>query len=73
MTPQWLQDHASLNQLIAATPESLHFKIHQVLARLMKVPLFHRGELPTDDIIVTITVHLEDPPTSDSDFLIAIL
>ena len=39
----------------------------------MKVPLFHRGELPTDDIIVKITVHLEDPPpSSDSDFLTAI-
>ena len=36
------------------------------------MPLFQRGELPTDDIIVTITVHLEDPPTSDSDFLSAI-
>ena len=72
MTPQWLQDHASLNHLIAATPQMLHFKINQVRLRLIKVPLFQRGELPTDDITVTITVHLEDPPTSDSDFVTAI-
>ena len=72
MTPQWLQDHASLSQLIAATPEMLHFKINQVRPRLIKVPLFHRGQLPNDDIIVTITVHLEDAPTADSDFLTAI-
>ena len=72
MTPQWLEDHASLSQLIASTPASLHFKLNKIFARLIKVPLFQRGELPTDDITVTITVHLEDPPTSDSDFLPAI-
>ena len=72
MTPQCLEDHAGLSQLIAATPENLHFKVNQAGARLIKVPLFQKGELPTDDIIVTITVHLEDPPTSDSDFLPAI-
>ena len=72
MTPQWLQDHATLNQLIAASPTSLHFRIKQTHARMIKVPLFQRGELPTDDIIVTITVHLEDPPTADSDFVTAI-
>ena len=72
MTPQWLEDHASLNQLIASTPENLHFRVNKIHSRLIKVPLFQRGELPTDDIIVTITVHLEDPPTSDSDFLPAI-
>ena len=72
MTPQWLEDHASLSQLIAATPENLHFKVNKIQSRLIKLPLFQRGELPTDDIIVTITVHLEDPPTSDSDFLLAI-
>ena len=72
MTPQWLEDHASLSHLIAATPEMLHFKINKARSRLLKVPLFQRGELPTDDVIVTITVHLEDPPTSDSDFLTAI-
>ena len=49
-----------------------HFKLTQNHARLIKVPLFQRGELPTDDILVTITVHLEDPPTSDSDFLAGI-
>ena len=72
MTPQWLEDHASLSHLIAATPENLHFKVNQAGARLIKVPMLQKGELPTDDIIVTITVHLEDPPTSDSDFLPAI-
>ena len=72
MTPQWLQNHASLNQLIAATPERLHFKINQVHSRMIKVPLFKRGELPTDDITVTIIVHLEDPPTADSDFFASI-
>ena len=72
MTPQWLEDHAILSHLNAVTPESLHFKANQIGARLIKVPLFQRGELPTDDIIVTITVHLEDPPTSDSDFLAGI-
>ena len=72
MTPQWLEDHASLSQLIASTPENLHFRMSQTRHRLIKVPLFQRGELPTDDIIVTVTVHLQDPPTSDSDFLSAI-
>ena len=72
MTPQWLEDHASLNHLIAVTPERLHFRINQVNSRMIKVPLFPREELSTDDIIVTITVHLEDPPTTDSDFLAAI-
>ena len=72
MSPQWLQDHASLNHLIAATPEMLHFKMNQAFLRLIKVPLFQRGELPSDDVIVTITVHLNDPPTADSDFLTGI-
>ena len=39
---------------------------------MIKVPLFQRGELSTDDIIVTIIVHLKDPPTADSDFFTAI-
>ena len=72
MTPQWLQDHASLNHLNASTPVSLHFTLNQAHARLIKVPLFQSGELPTDDIIVTITVHLEDPPTAESDILTAL-
>ena len=67
MTPQWLEDHASLSQLNAATAASLHFKVNQANHRLIRVPLFQRGELSTDDITVTITIHLEDPPTSDSD------
>ena len=62
MTPQWLEDHASLSQLIAATPENLHFKVNKIHSRLIKVPMLQRVELPTDDIIVTITVHQEDPP-----------
>ena len=65
-------EHASLSHLVAATPTSLHFKLTQSHARLIKVPLFQKGELPTDAILVTITVHLEDPPTSDSDFLAGI-
>ena len=72
MSPQWLQDHASLNHIIAASPEMLHFRMNQGSSRLIKVPLFQRGELPSDDVIVTITVHLQDPPTSDSDFLTGI-
>ena len=72
MTPQWLQDHANLSQLNEATPESLHFKVNQAAGRLIKVPLFPSEELPPGDIIVTITLHLEDPPTSDSDFLLGI-
>ena len=72
MTPWWLADHANLNQLTAITAEWLYFQIIQRNAQLIKVPLFPRGELPTDDIIVTITLHLEDPPTSDSDFLLGI-
>ena len=64
--------HASLNHLNASTPVSLHFTLNQAHARLIKVPLFQSGELPTDDIIVTITVHLEDPPTAESDFLTAL-
>ena len=72
MTPQWLQRFASLSQVSAATPESLHFKMNQLDARIIKVNLFSSGELPCDDIAVTITLHLEDPPTSDSDFLIGI-
>ena len=69
MTSQWLQDHASLNNLLTATPEALTFKVVQQYARIIKVPLFQKGELPTDDIVVTITVHLDDPLTADSDFL----
>ena len=72
MTSKWLSEHASLSHVVAATPTSLHFKLTQSHARLIKVPLFQKGELPTDDILVTITVHLEDPPTSDSDFLAGI-
>ena len=72
MTPQWLEDHASLSQLNAATAASLNFKMTKTNARVIKVPLFQRGELPTNDISVSITLHLEDPPTADSDFLLAI-
>ena len=36
------------------------------------MPLFQRGELPTDDIIVITTLHLEDLPTSDSSFVLSI-
>ena len=72
MTSKWLSEHASLSHLVAATSTSLHYKVTQNHARLIKVPLFHKGELPTDDNSVTITVHLEDPPTSDLDFLAGI-
>lgn len=46
--------------------------LSHVSTHLIKVPLFQRGELPTDDIIVTTTVHLEDLPTSDSSFVVSI-
>ena len=36
------------------------------------MPLFQREELLSNDIIVTITIHLEDPPTIDSDFFTAV-
>ena len=72
MTPQWLQRLASLSQVNAATSESMHFKMNQRDAWIIRVNLFPRGELPSDDIAVTITLHLGDPPTSDSDFLIGI-
>ena len=72
MTPQWLEDHASLSQFNAATAALLHFKMTKGSARVIKVPLFQRGELPTNDISVSITLHLEDPPTADSDFLFSI-
>ena len=72
MTPQWLKHFATLSQVSAATPESLLFKMTQRDARIIRVNLFPSGEFPSGDIAVTITLHLEDPPTSDSDFLIGI-
>ena len=63
MTPQWLQDHANLSQLNAATPESLHFKVNQFGARLIQVPLFQSGELPPSDTLkmsgITATATVE--------------
>ena len=58
MTPQWLQDHATLSHLNASSPVSLHFTLGQDSARLIKVPLFLSGALPTDDIIVTIILRI---------------
>ena len=43
MTPQWLEDHASLSQLNAATAASLQFKMTKANARVMKAPIPKRG------------------------------
>ena len=72
MTPQWLQKHATLSHFNASSPVSLHFTVNQEHARLIRVPLFLSGTLPTDDIVITVTVHLEDPPTPDSDLFTTI-
>ena len=43
MTPQWLQDHATLNHLIAASPTSLHFRPSQQYARLISCHCSREG------------------------------
>ena len=69
MTSQWLQDHVS-----TTSPQPLlsPCTVNQNYAQIIEVPLFQREELLSNDITVTITIHLEDPPAIDSDFFTAV-
>ena len=72
MTSQWIQDHAAISGLVFANSTVMHFKVGTTYGRLLRIPIFQRGQVPEEDIVVYIKVHLRDPPTSDSDLLIGI-
>ena len=72
MTSKWIQDHAAISGLVSANNAVMHFKVGVNHARLLRIPIFQRGQVPEEDIVVYIKVHLRDPPTSDSDLLIGI-
>ena len=72
MTSKWIQDHAAISGLVSATNKVLHFKVGKGGARLLRIPIFQRGQVPEEDIVVYIKVYLCNPPTSDSDPLIGI-
>ena len=70
MNPDWLLDHASITGLISTSSTLLHFRNPQINKRLIRIPLFQKDELCTDDIAVKIKLYFQDPPTSDSDPII---
>ena len=72
MTSKWIQDHAAISGLVSANSTVMHFKVGATLGRLLRIPIFQRGQVPEEDIVVYIKVYLRDPPTSDSDPLIGI-
>ena len=72
MTSKWIQDHAAISGLVSATNAVMHLKLGAGHARLLRIPIFQRGQVPDVNIVVYIKVHLRDPPTSDSDSLIGI-
>ena len=72
MTSKWIQDHATISGLVSATNAVMHFKVGVTNGRLLRIPIFQRGQVPEEDIAVYIKVYLRDPPTSDSDPLIGI-
>ena len=67
MTPKWIQDHADISGLVSATNAVMHLKPPVSNARLLRIPIFQRGQVPEEDIVVYIKVYLRNPPTSDSD------
>ena len=72
MTSKWIQDHAAISGLVSATNAVMRFKLGATNGRLLRIPIFQRGQVPEEDIVVYIKVYLRDPPTSDSDPLIGI-
>ena len=72
MTSKWIQDHAAISGLVSATSAVMHFKAGAANARLLRIPIFQKGQVPDVDIVVYIKVYLRNPPTSDSDPLIGI-
>ena len=70
MNPDWLLDHASITGLISTSSALLHFRNPQTNKRLIRIPLFQKDELCTDDIAVKIKLYFQDPPTDDSDPII---
>ena len=70
MDPDWLLDHASVTGLINTSSTLLHFRNPQASKRLIRIPLFQKDELCTDDIAVKIKLYFQDPPTRDSDPII---
>ena len=72
MTPKWIQDHAAITGLVSANSAVMHFKVGTVNARLLRIPIFQKGQVPEEDIAVYIKVHLRNPPTSDPDPVIGI-
>ena len=72
MTSKWIQDHAAINGLVSATNAVMHFKPPVDHARLLRISIFQRGQVPEEDIAVYIKVYLRDPPTGDSDPIISI-
>ena len=72
MTSQWIQDYAAISGLVSANSTVMHFELGAFAGRLLRIPIFQRGQVPEEDIVVYIKVYLRDPPTSDSDPLIGI-
>ena len=70
MNPDWLLDHASVTGLINTSSTLLHFRNPQDNKRLIRIPLFRKDELCTDDIAVKIKLYFQHPPTRDSDPII---
>ena len=68
MTPKWIQDHAAISGLLSATNAVMRFKPPVNHARLLRIPIFQRGQVPEEDIVVYIKLYLHSPkPSTDSD------
>ena len=67
MTSKWIQDHATIRGLVSANGTVMRFKPPVHHARLLRIPIFQKGQVPEEDIVVYIKVYLRDPPTSDND------
>ena len=67
MDPDWLLDHGSVIGLVSSSNDLLHFRNPVLYTRLIRVPLFQKDELCTEDITVKIKLFFQDPPTTDSD------
>ena len=67
MTSKWIQDHAAISGLVSATNAVMRFKPPVEHARLLRIPIFQRGQVPEEDIVVYIKLYLRDPLTSDAD------
>ena len=72
MTSKWIQDHAAISGLVSANSTVMHFKVGVTYARLLRIPIFQRGQVPEEDIVVYIKVYLRDPPTGEADIFISI-